>query len=42
MALTPDQKAVLELLLAGQSYAELEDLLGLSQDDGPRAVPAPR
>jgi anti-sigma factor RsiW len=33
MALTPDQKAVLELLLAGQSYAELEELLGLSQDD---------
>src|SRR5262245_10644892 len=33
MALTPDQKAVLELLLAGQSYADLEELLGLSQDD---------
>ena len=38
MALTPDQKAVLELLLAGQSYADLEELLGLSQDEvGSRA-----
>jgi hypothetical protein len=33
MALAPDQKAVLELLLAGQTYADLEELLGLSQDD---------
>jgi hypothetical protein len=33
MALTPDQTAVLELLLAGQSYSDLEELLGLSQDD---------
>jgi hypothetical protein len=35
MALTPDQTAVLELLLVrgGQSYADLEDLLGLSQDE---------
>jgi hypothetical protein len=33
MALSPDQKAVLELLLAGQSYADLEELLGLNQDE---------
>ena len=33
MALTPDQTAVLELLLAGQSYADLEGLLGISQDE---------
>jgi hypothetical protein len=33
MALTPDQAAVLELLLAGQSYADLEELFGLSEDD---------
>jgi hypothetical protein len=33
MALTPDQTAVLELLLAGQSYSDLEELLGLTQDD---------
>ena len=32
MAITPDQKAVLELLLGGQSYAELGDLLGLEED----------
>ena len=31
MALTPDQTAVLELLLAGQSYCELEELLGLDE-----------
>jgi hypothetical protein len=31
MALTPDQTAVLELLLAGQSYSELEELLGLDE-----------
>jgi hypothetical protein len=33
MALAPDQKAVLELLLAGQSYADLEELLGLTQEE---------
>jgi hypothetical protein len=33
MALTPDQTAVLEMLLAGQSYADLEGLLGVSQDE---------
>jgi hypothetical protein len=33
MALTPDQEAVLELVLAGQSYADLEELLGLSRDE---------
>ena len=33
MALTPDQTAVLELLLAGQSYADLEDLLGIEQSE---------
>ena len=33
MALTPDQTAVIELLLAGQSYADLEALLGISQDE---------
>ena len=31
MALTPDQTAVLELLLAGQTYSELEELLGLDE-----------
>ncbi|MDQ3571591.1 MAG: hypothetical protein M3383_01875 [Actinomycetota bacterium] len=31
MAITPDQKAVLELLLGGQSYSELGDLLGLDE-----------
>jgi hypothetical protein len=33
MALTPDQTAVLELLLAGRSYGDLEDLLGLTEDE---------
>ena len=33
MPLTLDQTAVLELLLANQSYADLEDLLGISQDE---------
>lgn len=33
MALAPDQQAVLELLLAGQTYADLEELLGLTQDE---------
>ena len=31
MTIAPDQKAVLELLLAGQSYAGLGDLLGLDE-----------
>ncbi len=33
MPLTPDQTAVLELLLAGQSFADLEGLLGISQEE---------
>lgn len=33
MPLTPDQTAVLELLLAGQSYADLEELLGLAEGE---------
>lgn len=33
MALTPDQRAVIELLLAGQSYPELADLLELEQPE---------
>ena len=33
MPLTSDQTAVLELLLAGQTYADLEELLGVSQDE---------
>ena len=33
MALTADQSAVLELLLAGQSFAELAELLGLGEDE---------
>ena len=33
MALTSDQTAVLELLLAGQSYSDLADLLGLGDDE---------
>ena len=31
MPLTSDQTAVLELLLGGQTYSELEDLLGLEE-----------
>ncbi len=33
MPLSPDQTAVLELLLAGQSYSDLEDLLGIEEAD---------
>lgn len=33
MALTADQSAVLELLLGGQSFAGLADLLGLDEDE---------
>ena len=33
MPLSADQTAVLELLLAGQSYSELEELLGLEQGE---------
>ena len=33
MALTADQTAVLELLLAGQGFAELAELLGLDEDE---------
>jgi hypothetical protein len=33
MALTSDQTAVLELLLGGQTYSELEDLLGLEESE---------
>ena len=33
MPITADQSAVLEMLLAGQSFADLDDLLGLSEDD---------
>lgn len=33
MALTADQSAVLELLLAGQTFTELAELLGLDEDE---------
>ena len=33
MALTADQTAILELLLAGQGFAELGELLGLDEDE---------